>query len=93
MGELFRAGIESFQRRCPELLDVLGIEGSVARAACEDPDAVARARMADIASCQPRPLPVCGGPLRCHSGPWRFRSCERSHPFGSRYPDLSRCMR
>lgn len=56
MRNLFEIGVKLFQHRCNDILDVLGIWGSVARSACalKDEEAVAKARAAYT------PLERCG---------------------------------
>jgi predicted acylesterase/phospholipase RssA len=65
MRELFVRGMHAFQDRCHELLDVLGIEGSVAQAACAERKVEARPRFREIKQCGAREIPECRGPITC----------------------------
>jgi hypothetical protein len=55
MRPLFESGVETFQKRCAEILDLFGIYGDIATGACAEPVpavvARARAAYASEASC------------------------------------------
>jgi predicted acylesterase/phospholipase RssA len=67
MRPLFSLGVSTFQRRCLEMLDLLAIDGPVARAACAEQDAPARVarRFRSLDQCPTREIPTCEAPIGC----------------------------
>jgi len=67
MRPLFLLGVATFQERCPEMLELLAIDGAAARSACTDANASARVekRFAPLARCKKRDVPTCEAPIGC----------------------------